>query len=141
MSVRCVSSLAGTFILWGFTLVLVSDLLRDGLGVRSLSDRIDAGQNDRARMLLWLHRSIDAMERLGRGWKDIRETAMSMLGGGEQDKQDGGQSSQSEKQVAASLSRGIAAVASSDSAKKEGRKEGSPASTSTTQQSPLPSKL
>jgi len=111
----------------------VSDLLRDGLGVRSLSLRIDEGQNDRTRMLLWLHRSIDAMERVGKGWKDIKETGMRMLSGGEQEaKQDIEQSMHGEKQVAASLHRGIAAASGSTSATKEGK--------SAPQQS-LPSKL
>ena len=138
---------SGTFILWGFTLLLVSDLLRDGLGVRSLSVRIDAGKDDRARMLQWLHRSIDAMDRVGKGWREMKEASMRMVSGGESAVQQQQQASeqlhmQDERHVAASLSKSLAAANNSNDGKKEGGKpDNNPIATLATLQPTLLSKL
>ena len=116
----------GTFILWGFTLLLVSDLLSQGLGVRSLAARIDEGKSERARMLLWLHTAIDAVERLGKGWREARDACMRLVGGGESAGQDDEHNNpHDEKRVMASLHRNLAAAANTGSAASERRMEGS----------------
>ena len=63
----------GTFVLWGFTLLLLSDLLLS-LHCPSLSTVIERGQKERQRTLRLLYRSIDVMDGLEKRWKGVRDT-------------------------------------------------------------------
>ena len=68
------------FILWGFSLLLISDLLSVHLHCSSLSSHIDKGQKDRQRMLAVLHRGIDVMDGVDRRWKGIRRAVRGAIG-------------------------------------------------------------
>ena len=64
---------AGAFILWGFTLTLLSDLLLS-FHCNSLSQVLEKGQKDRQRTLRVLYRTIDVMDGVEKRWKEVKET-------------------------------------------------------------------